>query len=94
MKTNYQMLIDLYEVYQPEQEGVVTMKEIYLINEKLHLDEMDGLQLRNLRDFVVLFWEMERANSDSREEKLQARDKMSAVTSVIDNKLWNIGAEV
>lgn len=91
MKTNYQMLVELNKVYTPEQRGVVRMKEVYLINEKLHLDEMDALQLRNLRDFTVMYFTLNNVGDTYNRED---DDKMSAITSVIDNKLWNIGAEV
>ena len=91
MKTNYQMITELNKVYTPAQRGVVSMKEIYLINEKLHLDEMDNLQLRNLRDFAVMYFTLNNIG-DQYDRVLD--DKMSAITSVIDNKLWNMGAEV
>jgi len=85
MKTNFQMIMSLEEKYNAmnHTRGVVTMKEIYLINSELCLDEMDELQLRNLRDFVVL------AISGK-----DAMNKISAYTSVIDNKLFNKGYEV
>lgn len=90
MKTNFQMIIELNEVYAPEKHGIVSMKEIYLINEKLHLDEMDILQLRNLRDFTVMYFTLNMGDQYDRD----LNDKMSAIVSVIDSKLWNKGAEV
>lgn len=78
MKTNYQMLMDLYKVYTPETRGVVTLKEIRLIQRTLHLDEMDEIQLQNLRDFVV-------AITEGRD--MMEWDRMSAITSVIDMRI-------
>ena len=90
------MIRELEEVYTPANKGIVSMKEIYLINEKLCLDEMDELQLRNLRDFTVMYFgnKADKAELESFEECMKVMDKMSAITSVIDNKLWNIGAEI
>lgn len=92
MNTNFQMLRELNKEYTPKQRGMVTMSEIYQINKALCLDEMDELQLRNLRDFTVMFYH---SNDDEDINAVMIKmDKMSAITSVIDNKLWNIGAEV
>ena len=88
MKTNFQMVMSLEEKYNAldHTRGVVTMKEIYLINSELCLDNMDELQLRNLRDFIVLFY--------SSEDSMDNMDKVSAFTCVIDNKLFRKGYEV
>ena len=86
MKTNFQMLKDLLEVYHPQQRGVVTASEKDNIESILHLNEMNVLQLRNLRDFTVLFL--------SSKEDMESWDKMSAITSVIDNKIFSNGGEV
>lgn len=83
MNTNFQMLKDLLEQYHPEQRGIASAEEVELINSKLHIKEMDVLQLRNLRDFVVIFL----GNKDT----MEAWDQMSAITSVIDNRIWNLG---
>ncbi len=53
MKTNYLMLKDLLEKYHPEQRGIMNRAESMLIKKTLHINEMDILQLRNLRDFTV-----------------------------------------
>ena len=86
MKTNFQMLIELLEVYHPVERGVIMSYEVETINEYLCLEKMDVLGLRNMRDFVVLFL----GKSDSMEDW----DRMSAVTSVIDTTIWNRGGEV
>ena len=94
MKTNFKMLRELEDEYSKLEHtrGVVTMKEIYLINNKLCLDEMDELQLRNLRDFIVLYF---RSNDDEPFDKyFEKIDKVSAFTSVIENKLFNMGCQV
>lgn len=86
MKTNYQMLRELLEKYHPEQRGIMSRAESVLIKETLHIDEMDILQLRNLRDFTVEFM--------SRSEKMEDWDRMSAITYTIDSRIVELGGEV
>lgn len=86
MKTNYQMLRELLEKYHPEQRGIMSRAENALIKETLHIDEMDILQLRNLRDFTVEYM--------SRSEKMKDWDRMSAITYAIDLKIVELGGEV
>ena len=86
MKTNFQMLRELLEVYKPEQRGFLNQYEVELIKNTLCIDEMDILQLRNLRDFTVLHL--------SRSEKREDLDKMSAITHVIDSRIFGLGGEV
>lgn len=86
MKTNYLMLKDLLEKYHPEQRGIMNRAESMLIKETLHINEMDILQLRNLRDFTVEFM--------SRSEKMEDWDRMSAITYAIDLRIVELGGEV
>lgn len=86
MKTNYLMLKDLLEKYHPEQRGIMSRVESMLIKETLHINEMDILQLRNLRDFTVEFM--------SRSEKMEDWDRMSAITYAIDLRIVELGGEV
>ena len=86
METNFHMLKDLLEKYHPEQRGLVTLREINLIKDTLHLGKMDELQLRNLRDFTVVYI--------SKSEKMEDWDKMSAITHIIDMRIGQLGGEV
>lgn len=86
MKTNYQMLRELLEKYHPEQRGIMSRAENTLIRETLHIDEMDILQLRNLRDFTV--------SHMGRSEKMEDWDRMSAITYVIDSRIVELGGEI
>lgn len=90
MDTNFQMLKKLNKEWDSKKHtmGIVSMNEIYQINEMLCLDQMDILQLRNLRDFIVLFF------SRDEDANIDTMDKVSAFTAVIDNKIWNKGGEV
>lgn len=86
MKTNFQMLRELLENYHPVERGMMNREEFTLIRLTLHLDEMDILQLRNLRDFTVAHM--------SRSEKMEDWDRMSAITYCIDNSIVELGGEV
>ena len=88
MKTNFQMIRELNKKYNPQEKGFVSKEEIVLIKDMLSLEEMDILQLRNLRDFTVLYF------SSFKEKEIDSLDKMSAITAVIDNEIFNKGGEV
>ena len=86
MKTNYLMLKELLEQYTPKEQGMTTYDEFQLIGNALCLNEMDILQLRNLRDFTVAHL--------GRSESLVDWDRMSAITYVIDSCIVKLGGEV
>ena len=86
MITNFQMLRELLKKYHPEQRGIINFAESVLVRETLHIDEMDILQLRNLRDFTVAHM--------GRSEKMEDWDRMSAITYVIDSRIVELGGEV
>lgn len=86
METNFQMLKRLNEVYKPEQRGFLNAHETRLIRDVLCIDQMDILQLRNLRDFTVLCL--------SSSGKIEDWDKMSAIVCCIDNRIFDLGGEV
>ena len=86
MKTNYSMLQELLQTYQPANIGFVSLDERLLIEKTLCLHRMDILALRNLRDFVVLF--MDRRNTQ------ESWDQMSAITHVIDMEISYKGGEI
>lgn len=85
MKTNFQMLRELLEKYHPKERGMLVDGEYKLVADTLHLNEMDILQLRNLRDFTV--------SHMGRSEKLEDWDRMSAITYVIDSHIIELGAK-
>lgn len=86
MQTNFQMLRELLQTYHPQERGIVNAEERKLIEETLHLAEMDILALRNLRDFVVMYV--------SHKDAIDEYDKMSAITFIIDTEIINKGGEV
>lgn len=86
MKTNFQMLKELLEMYHPVNRGIMSFSENALIRRILHIDDMDVLQLRNLRDFTVLHL--------GRSDKMEDWDRMSAIATVIDMKISDLGGEI
>lgn len=86
MDTNFQMLKELLEKYHPVQRGIMNYEEKLLIQETLHIGEMDVLQLRNLRDFTVLYL--------GKSEKMEDWDIMSAITYCIDTAIIELSGEV
>ena len=86
METNFQMLKKLLKMYRPEERGWSTPEEVKLVADMLKIHEMNILELRNLRDFTVLFL----GKSDSIEDF----DRMSAITNIIDSQIVNLGGEV
>lgn len=86
MNTNFQMLRDLLEKYHPQERGTATVEEVMCIRHTLHLIEMSILQLRNLRDFVVMYL----GKSDTPEDW----DRLSAITYAIDDEIIKKGGEV
>lgn len=86
MQTNNLMLRELLDVYHPKERGILLNEENELIKKTLHIDEMDILALRNLRDYVV----MRLSVSDNIEDW----DRMSAITCCIDCAISDLGGEV
>ena len=90
MNTNFQMLRELLEQYHPQKRGFILDDEMELIENILHLKEMNIFALRNLRDFTVLFLSREAKEN----ETIENLDKMSAITYVIDTEILEKGGEV
>lgn len=94
MKTNYQMLKELEKQYKPEKFGWMNPKEQELVSSILELNNRDILNLRNLRDMVVMFYSL----IMEKEQKVRGTntnmDKMSAITYLIDSKIVELGGEV
>ena len=89
MKTNHLMLKELLDQYHPEKKGFISSNEVDLITNTLCLEDMNVLQLRNIRDFTVLY--LTKKGADTSWEDW---DRMSAITCVIDNKICDCVGEV
>lgn len=93
MRTDYEMIHELcfWKNFKPAKRHVISMNEIYEVNSSLELDGRNELSLRNLRNTVVMYFEITKTDDDNMFDYM---DLLSAITSVIDSKLANIGAEV
>lgn len=85
---NFTMLKKLNEEFTPKSRGFITGEEVEQIKATLHLDEMDGLELRNLRDFTVMFFALRSIDNE------ESSDKKSGIIGVIDKVMWESGLEV
>jgi len=88
-KTNFQMTQELKNWF-PEHLGIISGEEAQKIFDTFQLAERDEINLRNLRDFCVMFYSKDR---DDEKELIKNMDKVSAIVAVIDEKLLSIGAE-
>jgi hypothetical protein len=87
-KTNFTLIKELNEKYQPKTRGIVSSDEVTLIKDALELHDATELELRNMRDFVVIFFD----NQDAGDRT--SWNKMSAITHVIDILLSQKGCAV
>lgn len=83
--TDFVLLKRLSEVYRPAQRGIISGPEVELIRNYLEIDCRTVIQLRNLRNTVVMMLGPI-FNDDW--------DRMSAITHVIDMELLNRGEEI
>ena len=86
-KTNFTLVKELDEKYVPQTRGFVNAQEVNLIKETLELENATELELRNMRDFVVIYL-------GHKDDKRETWDKMSTITHVIDTILFDKGCAV
>ena len=96
METNFQMLKRLYREFKPENKGFLSGTEVEKIESYLYLnDRRDILDLRNLRDFTVMYFSQLKRDCDRASEKFDdLMDLVSGVTAVIDSHIFELGGEV
>lgn len=93
MNTNFQNIRELDKQYTPAVRGMVNPIEICTIKRVLEMRDMTEIELRNLRDFVVMFYAKNEDINDF-EKMMERMDKMSAITFVIDSELLDRGCEI
>ena len=92
-RTNVEMLRTIKDWY-PKERYVVSKEECWYIRNMLELDEMTIRDLRNMRDTIVLNFEIIIGDSIAPKDYTRELDRMSALTSIIDEKLFKLGAEI
>ena len=90
LQTNFCSLKELLTLYIPEKRRFVTAAEEKLIKTQLEIDRRDIMDLRNLRDFVVLYLSFR----NNKAEELIDLDRMSAITAIIDCQIAKLGGEI
>ena len=93
MKTHYQLISELDKTFAPQDFGVITNAEMQVIKCGLMLDSMDGKELCNLRDMVVMYFHIKALESETGRMALTESDKLSAITYVIDDAKVDRGLE-
>ena len=90
MKTNFQMICDFKE-FTPADSMFTSREEMDQIASNFELAGRSGLDLQNLRDFVVLMYRS--WMQDSRQNDMELFDKqmaaMQSITAVIDYYKYN-----
>ena len=98
MKTYFTRIREVYETLEPKHRGISTAEEVKLIKNTLGLQFLKTeLEFRNMRDMAVMLYDIESREYEEQEDfkgLMKLTDKMSAVTGVIDNELWNRGYAV
>lgn len=95
MDTNFKMMKALEKTYCSKEHtfGILTVEEVSLISSTFCLEERSLLDLRNLRDFIVLYYSLGSTEDIMTEHRRM--DELSAITYVIDNMIvTRYGAEV
>jgi hypothetical protein len=90
------MISDLIKVFKPEERGCITNTEVAFVKEKLCLEDMDEIQLQNMRDMVVMLLSQKSTAVVEKDfdEFVRIEDIMSAITCVIDTIKFKNGYEV
>lgn len=98
MTTNFQMLKQLNKEFDPVNRGFLSGEEVQMIKEILCIEERTSvLDLRNLRDFTVMFFQNIKHSLDRDEDYdawFKISDKVSGITAVIDHRIFDLGGEV
>lgn len=93
-KTNFQMMNELLDEYNPKVRGILSTDERDLIYSKLHLKEMNAIELQNMRDYTVMHFMVAYYSNPKQVDLVSNNDKMSAITFAIDSCKFNLGLEV
>lgn len=82
-------IADINKKFNPETRGIISSKEVSLIKKTLNLEKLSVDDIKNLRDFAVLFLKSE--DMDDYETMMEKEDKLSAIVHVIDSELIKRG---
>ena len=94
MDTNYNMLKKLLEDFKPKEQCILSGKEKSKIENTLCLEQMDLIQLHNIRDFTVTFIAGKIRDEQNVKNTIDQMDILSGITAVIDEKIYTLGGEI
>lgn len=80
--------------YNPAKSGFTSDAEFLMIASHFGLSKMTLLELMNLRDMVVLVYNIWLSGINEYHERRKVYDAMQSITSVIDSFKYKAGAEV
>ena len=86
-KSNYQMIKD-FTGFTPDEFGVLNEKEYKQIKDHFMIAERSDIELQNLRNFVVLYY------NTKEHHDIETADIMSAICGVIDIEKTKRGLSV
>ena len=90
MITDYQM-IERLKSFKVKNVHSLDIEEMNEIHKKLQLQERDVLSLRNLRNFVCVYFDLQK-ETHKENDRFEYIDKMMAITGCIDDRLFDLGA--
>ncbi len=91
--TNFQLIKGFIKDFRPAHKGILTDNEVFQIESALYVKERSILDLRNLRDMVVMLIERVR-DHNIHDPEVDYMDMISGITAVIDNRIYALGGEV
>lgn len=96
-KPDFDMIKQIYDKdkFCPENKGFLTGEEAKYLSSTLELGNRTILSLRNLRNFVVSYhYGKLVTDKDSDQDAYKMSDLLSAITGVIDSKIFELGGMV
>lgn len=93
--TNAQMVQRLMDDFEPRNRGIICPDEVVRVERILNIKDRKNItDLRNLRDTVVMWFSIHNEGINDMNKIMVNMDKLSAITYVIDEAIWNLGGEV
>ena len=89
-KTDYRVICELMINFKPQIRSIINADEIKYLTAEMELDTRSEIELQNIRNTAVMLYSQKADNEESPEKKLFWMDCMSAVTHVIDSKLYQM----
>ena len=90
MKTYFQLIMEMND-YCPKSKGITSEEEIDMLDKHFGLSGMKEIELRNLRDMVVLYFDRQMEHcSDNAHQSDSLMQALMSITAVIDRFIYNV----